>query len=159
MKNEQSDSEAVSKEYPKTTYFIEGGQIRAAGNLILTNERLLFLRQVKSLTEKEIQTLRELSQAKNTRKLLQFGLSLHKKNLQVPLSSILSAGMGLLSYFPLRPYLKVNYITDSRKMKTLGFLFTQPLLKRLLMSDFPTLGWKSAINRAVKAKRKSSAKK
>ena len=54
--------------------------------------------------------------------------------------------------------LRVDYVTGSKKIKSLGFMFTQPLIKRLMMSEFPTLGWKNAINKALKNKRKAAKK-
>ncbi len=43
MTGQETTGEGVIKEYPKTTYWLEGRQVRAAGNLILTNRRLVFL--------------------------------------------------------------------------------------------------------------------
>ncbi len=157
MTDKQAESkEAVIKEYPKTSYLLDGNRIQAAGNLILTNERLLFLRQVPALSKKEIETVQQIAQ--DTTKLLQFGLSLHKKNFQLTLADIVAARIGMLSYFPVRVYLRVDYVTGSKKIKSLGFMFSQPLIKRLMMSEFPTLGWKNAINKAVKNKRKAARK-
>jgi len=152
MKDEQQAAEeVVIKEYPKSTFWLEGRQVRAVGNLVLTNERLLFLRQV-VLSQQEIETLQKLSKEASTSKLLQFALSLHKKNFQLPLSSIVSAKMGLNSILPIRPCLRVYYRSASKKEKTESFLFNVPILKRLLMSEFPTLGWTRAVNKAVKAR-------
>jgi len=152
MKDEhQATEEVVIKEYPKSTYWLEGHQVMAVGNLVLTNERLAFLRQV-VLSEKEIETLQKLSQEATANTLIQFALSLHKKNFQLPLSSIVSVKMGLYSILPVRPCMRVYYKSASKKEKTVSFLFTVPLLKRLLLSEFPTLGWIRAINKAVKAK-------
>jgi len=114
------------------------------GNLVLTNQRLVFLRQV-NLTEKQAQEIQRLDKEATTSDLVQFALKLHKKNFQLPLSSIVTAKMGFLSVFPIRPYLRVYYQSASKKTKTLGFVFTLPFLKRLLLSDFPTIGWVNAI--------------
>lgn len=157
MTDKQTESkEVVLREYPKTSYLLDGDRIQAAGNLVLTNERLIFLRQVPALSDEQIKTAQEIAQ--DTTKLLQFGLSLHKKNFQLPLGDIAAARIGMLSYFPVRAYLRVDYLTGSKKIKSLGFMFTQPLIKRLMMSDFPTLGWKNTINRALKNKRKAAKK-
>ena len=154
MSNSQSASEeTVVKEHPHGTYWLEGKQVRAMGNLILTNQRLVFLRQV-TLTEKQAQEIQRLAKEATTSEVVQFALKLHKKNFQLPLSSIVTAKMGLLSVFPIRPYLRVYYQSASKKTKTLGFVFTLPFLKRLLLSDFPTIGWVNAIKKAAKAERK-----
>lgn len=147
--------EVVLREYPKTSYLLNDKHIEAAGNLILTNERLVFLRQVDSLSEKEIETLQQIAQ--DTTKLIEFGLYLHKKNLELPLSDIVAVKMRMFSYFPIRTYLRIDY-TSKKKIKSLGFTFIPSLLKRLMMAEFPTLDWISAIKRAMKAKQKSAMK-
>lgn len=155
MKSEPVTNEVVLKEYSKTSYWLDGRRIRAVGNLILTNERLIFLRQV-VLSKEDVETIKKVAQ--DTSKLLQFGLSLHKKNLQLPLSAIVGVRMGLVSFFPVRPCLRVDYITGSKNIKTLSFMFVPPFFKRLMMSEFPTLSWISAIKKAVKAKQKAAKK-
>ncbi len=148
-----ASEEVVIKQYPNSTHLLEGDQVRAAGNLILTNKRLVFLRQT-ALTEKEVENLQKLSQKANTEELIQFALTLHKKNFQIPLSSIVSAKLGFYFIFPsLQWYMRLSYRTASKNVKTLSFRFTLPLFKRLLMSEFPTLGWTRAIRKAVKAQR------
>lgn len=149
--------EVVRKEHPRSTYWLEGNQVRAVGNLILTNERLVFVRQV-ALSEKQTEELQRLGKEATTSELIQFALRLHKKNFQLPLSSIVAVKIGLLSFFPLRPCLRVYYHSASKKINTLSFLFTIPLLKRLLMTEFPTLGWINAIKKAVKTKKRSTVK-
>jgi hypothetical protein len=151
-----ASDEVVIKEYPNSTHLLEENQVRAAGNLVLTNKRLIFLRQT-AFTEKEIQNLQRLSQEANTEKLIQFALTLHKKNFQIPLSSIVSAKLGSYFIFPSPQwYMRVAYKTASKKVKTVSFRFTLPLFKRLLMSEFPTLGWIRAIKKAVKAQRQTA---
>jgi len=151
-----SSEEIVVKEYPNSTYWLEDRQVKAAGNLILTSQRLVFLKQV-ALSEKQAEEIRRLATEATTSELIQFALKLNKKNFQLPLSSIVTARMGLLSYFPIRPYLSVHYLSAGKKMKTLDFMFTLPLLKRLMLSEFPTLGWRSAIRSAVKKEQKRSS--
>ncbi len=154
MENQQTSEEKVLREYPNTTYLLEGRQVRAAGNLVLTNQRLVFLKQV-MLSEQQAEELRRLSTEATTGELIQFAVKLHKKNFQIPLSSIVTAEMGMLSYFPIRPYLSVHYLSAGKKEKTLEFMFTLPWFKRLMLSEFPTLGWRNAIRGAVKKERKS----
>lgn len=151
--HQQASKEVVIKEHPHGTYWLEGNQVRAVGNLLLTNQRLVFLRQV-NLTETQTKEIQRLAREAKTSELVQFALKLHKKNFQLPLSSIVTAKMGLLSIFPVRPYLRVYYQSASKNTKTLSFMFTLPFLKRLLLTDFPTIGWINAIKRAVKAEQK-----
>ena len=159
MDNHQAASgEVVIKEHPRSTYWLEGRQVRATGNLVLTNQRLVFLRQV-TLTEKQAEEIQRLAKEATTSELIQFALKLHKKNFQLPLSSIVTAKMGFLSVFPIRPYLRVYYRSASNKTRTLSFMFTLPLLKRLLLTDFPTIGFVNAIKKAVKADRKKGTVK
>ena len=157
MGNHQPASEEfVIKEYPRSTLWLEGKLVRAAGNLVLTNQRLVFLKQV-TLNENQTAEIQRLIQEASARELIQFALKLHKKNFHLPLSSIVTAKMGLLSIFPLRPYLRVYYMSAGKKTKTVSFMFTLPFLKRLLLSDFPTLGWVNAIKKTVKVERKKGA--
>jgi len=146
-------AEIVIKQFPNTTYLVEGGEVRAAGNLILTDRRLVFLRQV-NLSQKQAQEIQTLVKESTTSELIQYSLKLNKKNFQLPLSSIVSAKMGLLSIIPIRPCLRVQYLSASKKIRILTFVFTLPLLKRLMLSEFPTLSWAHAIGKAVKAERK-----
>ena len=81
-----ASEEVVIREYPKSTLWLDGYQVRAIGNLILTNRRLIFLRQT-VLNEKQIENLQRISQEANTEQLIQFAFALHKKNFQTPLSS------------------------------------------------------------------------
>ena len=154
MADEQTTStEVVIKEYPRSTLLLDGRQVRAVGNLVLTNERLAFLRTVVP-SEKEMATLQKLSTEGTASQLIQYALKLHKKNFQLPLSSIVSVKLGFHSFFPFpQPCLRVSHKTASKKINTLSFKFTLSFLKRLLMSEFPTLDWIRAIKKAVKAQR------
>ena len=102
-----SSEEIVVKEHPNSTYWLEGRLVKAAGNLILTSQRLVFLKQVE-MSEKQAEEIRRLATESTTSELIQFALKLNKKNFQLPISSIVTAKMGLLSYFPIRPYLSVH---------------------------------------------------
>jgi len=158
MKDKQPVSkEVIIKEYPKSTHWLEGNQVKAIGNLILTNERLIFLNQI-ILTQEEVEYLQKFSKEATTERLIQLTLTLHKKNFQLPLSSIVSLKMGLYSILPLRPCLRISYRSEKKKkkIKTVSFMFTLPLLKRLLMSEFPTLGWVRDVKKAVKAKQSTA---
>jgi hypothetical protein len=133
-----ASEEVVIKEYPNLTLWLDGNQVRTAGNLILTNKRLVFLRQT-ALSEKEVESLQKLSQEAITEQ-------------QTSLPTIISAKLSFHSGFPVpQSYMRVYYKTGGKNVKTLSFRFTLPLLKRLLMSEFPTLDWVRAINKAVKA--------
>ena len=158
MKDKQPlPEEAVIKEYPNVTLWLDGKQVRAQGNLILTNRRLVFLRQV-APSQKKLETLQQLSHEASTEKTIQFALSLHKKNFQIPLSSVICARLKLYSLLPFpQMYLSLNYKTSSNRVKTENFRFWQSPLKRLAMSEFPTLERVRAINKATIAHRAAMA--
>ena len=58
MENERK--ETVLKEYPNSTRWTRGQQIIGVGNLILTNERLVFLHGVE-LTPRQIAYVKKIS--------------------------------------------------------------------------------------------------
>lgn len=157
MPDKPASDEIVIKEYPNTTRLLEEGFV-VVGNLILTNRRLVFLRQTE-LNEKEGEELQKVAKENNTERLIQFALTLHKRNFQIPLSSVITAKLSYHFVFPsLQTYMRLDYKTASKKDKSLYFHFTLPIFKRLLMSEFPTLGWVSAIKKALKAYRRTVAK-
>ncbi len=155
MSTEQPASEErVIKEHPNITLWLEDSQVKAAGNLVLTNERLVFLKQA-ALSEKETETLRKLSKEATTDKLLQFALTLHKKNFQLPLSSILSVKTGFHFTFPfLNLRLRLTYRSASKKEKTLTFVLKTPFMKVLFRSEPLTMEWVGAVKKAVKTRGK-----
>lgn len=153
MKDEQlASEEIIIKEYPKSTHWLEGPEGTGVGNLILTSERLIFLNRI-DLSDKEMETLQRLFKEATTSRMIDITISLHKKNFQLLLSSMVSVKLGSYSIFPIRPCLRISYRSErKKKIKTVSFMFTPPLFKRLLMSEFPTLGWIRAIKKAVKAR-------
>ena len=158
MSNEQSASkERVIKEHPNITLWLENSQVRAAGNLVLTNERLVFLKQV-APSQKEIETLQQLSKEARTDKLIQFALGMHKKNFQIPLSSIVTAKTGFHFTFPfLNLRLRLFYRSASKKEKMLTFQLKTPFMKVLFRSEPLTMEWAGIIKKAVKNKKKLTA--
>ena len=147
--------EIVVKEYPNSTRWLDGQQVIGAGNLILTSERLLFIHQV-PLDEEDLERLQKLSGKMTASRMLDLALSLHKKNFQVLLSSVISVKTGLYSILPLpRPCLRIFYINEKKKGKTneLTFMFTIPLLKGFFQFEITTVqGWVWIIRKAVKRK-------
>ena len=152
MENEHK--EVVLKEYPKFTRWMKGQLVLGVGNLILTNERLVFLNQV-VLTPRQIATWRKLLETGNTNKQIDFTLTLHKKNFEVPLSSVISAKMSRYCLLPFpRPYLSISYRGGGKdKERTMGFMFTISLLKGLYQLEFTTVWvWVRIIRKALRAK-------
>ena len=147
--------EVVIKEYPNSTRWLEGPQIIGVGNLILTNERLVFLHQVVA-TNEQIENLRKLSQEATVNTMVDFALTLHKKNFQIPLSSLIAVKVGLYSLLPLpRPCLRIFYQSQKKKrqIKTASFMFTIPLLKGFFQFELTTVwGWVWLLRRAMRAK-------
>lgn len=151
--------EVVIKEYPNSTHWVEGQQVIGVGNLILTNERLVFLHQV-ALSEKEIESLRNISGKATTNEMIDLSLSLHKKNFQFPLSSITRVKTGLYCLIPFpRPCLRIFYRNEKKKQNilTASFMFTIPLLKGFVQLEITTVrAWVLLINRAVKRNKASA---
>jgi hypothetical protein len=158
MKDKQSVSgEVVLKEYPRSTRWLKGQQVIGVGNLILTNERLIFLHQV-ALSPRQIENIQKLSESAQTNKIIDFALTLHKRNFQVPLSSVISAKMSRYCLLPFpRPYLRINYRGGSKdREKTLGFMFTIPIWKGWYQLEVTmVMSWVQMIKKALKAKQSS----
>lgn len=156
MKNEYAaNDEVVLKEYPNSTRWVEGQTIIGVGNLILTSERLVFLHQVE-LSPRQIEIVQKLSETAKPNKLIDFALTLHKRNFQVPLSSVISVNMSRYCLFPFpRPYLRISYRGGSKnKERSLGFMFTIPLLKGFYQLEITTVtAWVQIIKKALKAKK------
>ncbi len=154
MEDKQPASEEfVIKEYPRSTRWLEERRIIGVGNLILTNERLVFLHQV-VLTDEQIENLRKLSEAPTSR-MMDFVLALHKKNFQIPLSSLVLVRTGLFSLLPFPRFcLRVSYISEKKKkIKTVSFMFTISVLRGFFQLEITTvLGWVWIIRRAARAK-------
>ena len=151
MKGKPSASEeTVVKEYPNTTRWLEEQRIIGAGNLILTNKRLVFLHQVVP-TDEQLEELRKLSTAP-TGEMLDFALALHKKNFQIPVSSLVGVKVGLLTLLPIpRFYLRVAYMGKKNKNKTTSFMFTISILRGVFQLEITTvLGWVWIIRKAMK---------
>lgn len=156
MNYEYSTSEeVVLKEYPHSTHWIEGQLVIGIGNLILTTERIVFLHQV-ALSDEEMERLQKVSAKSTTKDMIHLGISLHKKNFQFPLSSIIQVKTGLYSLLPFpRPCLRIFHRSSKKKrnMNTASFMFTIPLLKGLYQLEITTVkAWVRLINNAVKHK-------
>jgi len=156
MKKERQsfDSEQVIKEYPNVTYLLIGNYLDAIGNLILTSERLVFLLRA-PLSDEDFEETQRMAQEASATELIDFALTLHKKNFQIPLEKVILAKMGLRSYLPMAFCLRVLHEGRGRKVKDTSFMFQPPMMKRLMMSEFPTMGWVRAINKATKKKQSS----
>jgi len=151
-----TSGEVFIKEYPKSTFLLEGKQVLAKGNLILTNKRLVFLRET-DFNEKDAEALQNVLEEGDIGRLLQFCLGLHKKNFQVPLTSIIKTKFRYYFMFTIpQTGMRLTYSTGSGKEKTITFRFNPPITKQLLMSEFPTLDWIRAINKAAKAERRAA---
>ena len=85
MEAEFSDEEIIH-EYPKYTIWLETNTA-SRGNLILTSERLVFLKE-KVLTENDIAELYRLRERKaSVSEEIRFALGLQRKNFQIPLKA------------------------------------------------------------------------
>jgi hypothetical protein len=152
MNAKQTRDEVVLKEYPNSTRWLEGQRVMGVGNLILTNERLVFIHQI-HISEEEIERLRQLSARITTRELIDTTLPFHKKNFQVPLSSVVGVKTGLLTFFPFpRPCLRIFYQSaKKRQVNRLSFIFTIPLWKGWFQLEITTvMGWAASIKRVLR---------
>lgn len=148
----QTSEESVIREYPNTTRWLEGQLILGAGNLILTTERLVFLNQV-SIKEKQAQKLQELSEA-TTNRVLDYALTLHKNNFQIPLRAVTSARVGIFAYFPFPRFcLRIDYRSDRKQIETASFMFTISILRGFYQLEIGiVMSWASAIKKVMKRK-------
>ncbi len=158
MTDEKSVSEEkVIKEYPNSTRWLEGQQVIGVGNLILTSERLVFLHRV-SLDEGELERLHKISETATNKKMIDLALAIHKRNFQVPLTSIVSARTGFYSLFPFpRLCLRIAYTSEKKKrLKNLAFMFTISIWRGWFQLELTVIRhWVKVIKRA--AERKQSA--
>ena len=150
MNRRQDSEEIVIKEYPHSTRWLEGQQIIGVGNLILTSRRLVFLHRVE-LSDRRIQDIERISKDGKTDRMIDFALTLHTKNFQIPLASVVSAGVGLHSLLPLpRPCLRISY-QKKGEIKNASFTFTIPLLRGFFQFEIlDVLLWVRKIRGAMK---------
>ncbi len=150
-------AEEIIHEWPKYTIWLEANTA-SRGNLILTSERLVFLKE-KVLTENDLTELSLLRERNaSVREEIRFALGLQRKNFQITLEDIIRASLGVYSILPFRLCLYLHYTGKNHKPRQLTFLFTMSLFKRIILKDFPTLGWRRTINGEVKRLRKRQAK-
>ena len=142
--------EIIIKEYPNSTRWMEGRNTIGIGNLILTSKRLTFLNRVE-LSDQQIERIQELSAKATTSRLIDYALTLHKMNFQIPLSSVTRVRVGLYSLLPIpRPCLRIFYLGRDKE-EEFSFMFTIPLLKGIYQWEITTVWyWVSVINRALR---------
>jgi len=144
--------EVIKKVHRNSAFVVEGRQTQAAGNLVLTNERLVFLKQT-ALSDDKLKTFQKLAKEGTTDDMIRFALNLNKKNFQIPLSSITLVKTGVYSIFPMRPCTRIFYMDINKREKNVSFRFNPPLLKRLFELVPLATEWSWAIKKAVKAKK------
>ncbi len=149
--NPEQSAEVVIKEHPNITLWLEDSQVKATGNLVLTNQRLVFLKLV-ALSEKKAEELQRLVKEATTNEMIQFALTLNKNNFQIPLSSVMAVKTGFYFTFPrLNLCLRLTYRSASKKSKQVTFVFKTWFIKVLFRSEPLTMEWVRAIKKAVKA--------
>ena len=145
--------EGVVREWPKYSLWLEDNGTHQ-GNLILTTERLVFLKE-KELSDEEILKYNSiLERGGGVAEELNFVVGMQKKNWALPLGQIKNARISVFQWLPFRLWLEVDYNTAGKKARTLYFVFTMGLFKRLLLKEFPTLGWRYTIKDELKRYRK-----
>ena len=146
--------EIIIKEYPNSTRWVDGRDTIGTGNLILTSKRLTFLNRVE-LSDKQIERIHELSAKATTSRLIDYALTLHKMNFQIPLSSVTRVRIGLYSLLPLpRPCLRISYMSEKKRtISTASFMFTIPLLKGFFKFEITVVqGWIWMIKKVLRHK-------
>jgi hypothetical protein len=144
----QSNKEHVIKEYPDRTFWLEGKKLTGMGNLILTSKRLIFLNLV-ALEEWQIKEAQQLLKENDLNKIIQHTLKLHKKNFQIPLSSITRVRMEMYRIFPFpRLCMRIRYLINGNPID-IGFWFRIPYLMGLRQLEITqVMGWIYAVKNA-----------
>lgn len=149
-----SEAEVILKEHRRWTRWIRGSQNLGEGNLTLTNRRLLFLYRITSSPEvaANIQRLKDTP----VEDVLNYALTLHKNNFQIPLSSVVKVGVGFYLRFLLPHFhLRVSYLEAKKKVpRTFAFQFRRPMLEVLLRPQIIEVWtWAGAIKRAIRGQK------
>jgi len=154
MAAEQNEPrEEVIREWPKYSLWLEDN-VTHRGNLILTDRQLAFLKE-KELTDEEILKYNSiLESGGGVTEELRYVVSMQKKNWSLPIAQLVNARVSIFQWLPFRLWLEVDYLTASKKTRTLYFVFTMGMFKRMLLKEFPTLGWRYAIKDEIKHYRK-----
>lgn len=153
---QQARLEEVVREWPKTSLWLEDN-ITHQGNLILTDRRLVFLKE-KVLSDEEILKYNSIVEnGGGVAEELDFATGMQKKNWSLPLSQVVNARVSVFQWLPFRLWLEVDYNTAGKKQRTLFFIFTMGQFKRILLKEFPTLGWRYTIKDELKHYRKRQA--
>lgn len=146
--------ENIIRQHRRLAYLVEVREVKGEGSLILTNHRLLFLNRVERSPQVEAD-IKRLADAP-MREVLDHGLTLNKENLEIPLSSIIKAGVGNLYSFPMPRFCLSVYYLHPKKLvpHTVTFqfrnarsnilfgLFTQPQV-------ITALSWGKTIRKAM----------
>lgn len=143
--------EIIIRQHRRQTYRVEGHRVMGKGSLILTNYRLLFLNRIESSPEVTA-AIKKLADAP-VKTVLNHALTLHKNSFQIPLSSIIRAGIGILTILPMPRFCLSIYYLHGKKLTphTVTFqfknatsgIFTQPQI-------FTGLSWRKSIRHTIK---------
>lgn len=106
--------ENIIRQHRRFAYRVEGHQVKGEGSLILTNHRLLFLNRIERSPEVEAD-IKRLADAP-MKEVLDHALTLHQENLEIPLTSIIRAGVGNLFSFPMPRFCLSVYYLHPRKL-------------------------------------------
>jgi hypothetical protein len=153
--------ENIIRQHRRQAYLVEAKEVKGEGSLILTNHRLLFLNRIERSPEIEAD-IKRLADAP-MKEVLDHGLSLNKENLEIPLYSIIKAGVGNYFSFPTPRFCLSVYYLHPRKLtpQTITFqflnarsnilfgIFTQPQV-------MTAWSWGKSIRKAVSLSNKST---
>jgi len=148
--DQDTNPEIIIKQHRRRAQWIEGRRIMGEGSLILTNRRLLFLHRIES-SPQVTESIKKLADAP-METVLNHALTLHNHNFQIPLISIVQAGIGDFTGFPF-PHFCLNIVHLKGKKaspQTVSFLFKKNtpgiFFSPQIIID---LNWKKAIEQAI----------
>jgi hypothetical protein len=154
---QNAPQEVVIREWSKYSLWLEDN-VTHRGNLILTEKQLVFLKE-KELSDEEILKYNSIVEnGGGVREELQFAVGMQKKNWSIPLGQLVNARVSIFQWLPFRLWLEVDYLTANKKARTVYLVFTMGMFKRMMLKEFPTLGWRWTIKDEIKHYRKQQAK-
>lgn len=148
---QNTEAEKILKEHRRWTHWIENRHTMRLGNMILTNRRLIFLHKIQSSPDIK-ENIRKLADVP-IETVLNYALTLNRNNFQIPLSSIISAGIGTFNWTPF-PHvcLTVTYFDGKHNTRSsASFQFIRPIKQTILKPQIvAVIGWIRATKQAIR---------
>ncbi len=145
-----SEAEIIIRQHRHWALWIEARRTLGEGNLLLTNRRLLFLHKIKASPQVDATMKKLVGSPMET--VLDHALTLHKDSFEIPLPSIMRAGIGAFRGFPFPSFhLSVSYLKGKKQTPyTVAFQF-KSVKSRIFLTPqiFKDWGWVRVIRRAA----------